>query len=84
MFRSIFIPAPIIQAIQVLHQRIKDDETRATDRASTAENLRFNGWLEVVLFAGKNQLVQLAPRKAGVGASCAALRQANELWLNGR
>jgi|TARA_Y100001934_G_C12346811_1_gene773249 hypothetical protein len=39
---------------EIVDERIKDDETRATDRASTAENLRFNGWLEVVLFAGKN------------------------------
>ena len=81
MFRSIFIPAPIIQAIQVLHQRIKDDETRATDSTSTADRLGFNRRLEVVLFARKNQLVQLAPRKPCVRASCAALRQANELWL---
>ena len=83
MFRSIFIPAPIIQAIQVLHQRIKDDETRATDGTPIAENLGFNGRLVVVLFARKNQLVQLAPRKTSVWASCAALRQANELWPNG-
>ena len=66
---------------EIVDERIKDDETRATDSTPTAENLRFNGWLEVVLFARKNQLVHLAPRKPCVGASCAALRQANELWL---
>ena len=70
--------------MEVVHEGIKDDESSATDSTPTAENLGFNGWLEVVLFARKNQLVQLAPRKTSVWASCAALRQANELWLNGR
>ena len=57
--------------MEVVHEGIKDDETRATDGTSITENLGFNGWLEVVLFARKNQLVQLAPRKACVGASSA-------------
>ena len=70
--------------MEVVHEGIKDDESSASDGTSISENLRFNGWLEVVLFARKNQLVQLAPRKTCVWASCAALRQANELWLNGR
>jgi hypothetical protein len=83
LFRSIFITPPIIQAIQVLHQRIKDDDARASESTPTADRLRFNGRLEVVLFARKNQLVQLAPRKPSVWASCAALRQTNELWPNG-
>jgi hypothetical protein len=54
---------------EIVDERIKDDETRATDSTPTAENLGFNGWLEVVLFARKNQLVQLAPRKTSVWAS---------------
>jgi len=57
--------------VEVVHEGIKDDESSATDGTPFAENLRFNGWLEVVLFARKNQLVQLAPRKACVGASSA-------------
>jgi len=69
LVRSIFITPSIIQTIQVVHQGIKDDEARATDGASFAENLGFNGRLEVVLFARKNQLVHLAPRKARVRAS---------------
>jgi hypothetical protein len=69
---------------EIVDERIKDDDARATDSTSTADRLGFNGRLVVVLFAWKNQLVQLAPRKACVQASCAALRQANELWPNGR
>jgi len=54
---------------EIVDERIKDDETRATDSTSTAENLGFNGRLEVVLFARKNKLVHLAPRKSCVEAS---------------